>query len=111
MSSGTGSRYVTAAVRTLVDFENPADVKIANAVRDKIQVKQARTGKLEVPNWDQVSQNRIRDALAVLRSMSGATTERRMGKKEDVDPILHLMATATGCGIPRGNAKGARKST
>jgi hypothetical protein len=88
-----------AAVRTLADFENPADVKIANAVQDKIQVQQAGAGKFEVPNWDPASQNKIRDALAVLQSMSGATTEKRMGKKEDVDPILHLMATATGWGL------------
>jgi len=94
-----GTRYVMAAVRTLADFENPADVKIANAVQDKIQVQQAGTGKFEVPNWDLVSQSKIRDTLAVLQSMSGATTERRMGKKEEVDPVLHLLATATGWGL------------
>jgi hypothetical protein len=94
-----GTRYVMAAVRTLADFENPADIKIANAVQDRIQVRQAGVGKFEVPNWDPVSQNKIRDTLAVLQSMSGATTERRMGKKEDVDPVLHLLATATGWGL------------
>jgi para-nitrobenzyl esterase len=94
-----GTRYIMAAVRTLADFENPADVKAANAVQDKIAVQQAGTGKFEVPNWDPVSQKKIRDTLAVLQSMSGATTERRMGKKEDVDPILHLLATATGWGL------------
>jgi para-nitrobenzyl esterase len=87
------------AVRTLADFENPADVKAANAAQDKIAVQQMGTGKFEVPNWDQVSQKKIRDTLAVLQSMSGATTEKRMGKKEEVDPILHLMATATGWGL------------
>jgi hypothetical protein len=94
-----GTRYVMAAIRTLADFENPADVKAANAVQDKIEVQQAGTGKFEVPNWDQASQKKIRDTLAVLQSMSGATTERRMGRKEEVDPILHLMATATGWGL------------
>jgi len=94
-----GTRYVLAAVRTLADFENPADVEAANAVQDKIAVQQAGTGKFEVPNWDPASQKKIRDTLAVLQSMSGATTERRMGKKEDVDPVLHLMATATGWGL------------
>jgi hypothetical protein len=83
-----GTRYVMAAVRTLADFENPADVKAANAMQDKIAVQQAGTGKFEVPTWD-----------PVLQSMSGATKERRMGKKEDVDPVLHLMATATGWGL------------
>ncbi|MEJ8827433.1 DUF1254 domain-containing protein [Variovorax humicola] len=94
-----GTRYIMAAIRTLADFEDPSDVKAANAVQDEIAVRQTGTGNFDVPNWDPVSQGKIRDALAVLQSMSGATRERRMGRKEDVDPIFHLMATATGWGL------------
>jgi hypothetical protein len=77
-----GTRYIMAVIRTLADFEDLADVKAANAAQDKTQVQQAGIGTFETPNWDQVSQNKIRDSLAVLQSMSGATTEKRMGKKE-----------------------------
>jgi hypothetical protein len=94
-----GTRYIMAAIRTLADPNNPADVKAANALQDKILVKQGDIGKFEVPNWDPVSQGQIRDHLAALQTMSGATTEKRMGKKEEVDPILHLLATATGWGL------------
>jgi hypothetical protein len=41
-----------------VDAEDPAAISKANAVQDKIKVEQASRGKLEVPNWDQKSQDR-----------------------------------------------------
>jgi hypothetical protein len=94
-----GTRYIMVAIRTLANPDDPADMKAANATQDKIKATQASVGKFEVPNWDRVSQAKIRDALAVLQSMSGATTEKRMGKKEEVDPVFHLMATATGWGL------------
>jgi len=94
-----GTRYIMAAIRTLADPNDAADVKVANELQDRIQVQQASAGKFEVPKWDPVSQGKIRDHLAALQTMGGATTEKRMGKKEEVDPIFHLMATATGWGL------------
>ncbi len=94
-----GTRYVMAALRTFANPKDPADMKIANEMQDKVTVKQASVGTFEVPNWDPVSQNKIRETLEVLNTMSGATNEKRMGKKEEVDPILHLIATASGWGL------------
>ena len=93
-----GTRYVMAAVRTLADPNDPKDLKAANELQDKIEVHQASGGTFEVPNWDPVSQGKVRDALVALAGMSGATTERRFGRKEEVDPIQHLLATAAGWG-------------
>jgi hypothetical protein len=50
-----------------------------------------------VPNWDQASQKKIRDALLVL----GASTsgfKRAFGTKDQVDPVSHLIGTAMGWG-------------
>jgi para-nitrobenzyl esterase len=92
------TRYMMAVVRTLADPNNASDVKAANALQDKIQVQQAGIGKLEIPNWDPVSQEKIRNALAVLGGISGATNEKRFGQKGEVDPIYHLIYTAQGWG-------------
>jgi hypothetical protein len=50
-----------------------------------------------VPNWDQASQKKVRDALLVL-----ATTipdfKGAFGTKAQVDPIRHLIGTAAGWG-------------
>ena len=47
-----GSRYMFAAVRTLANPADPADVKAANAAQDRIQVQQAAKGHFEIPAWD-----------------------------------------------------------
>src|SRR5215467_14470837 len=93
-----GTRYVLAAVRTLVDPNDPKDVEQVHALQDAIRVSQpGGPGKFEVPKWDQASQKKIRDALLVL----GASTDgfkHAFGTKEEVDPIAHLIGTAMGWG-------------
>ena len=62
-----GTRYVAAGVRTLVDPNDPEDVKQVHALQDAIKVEQpGGPGKFEMPNWDQASQKKVRDALLVL---------------------------------------------
>ena len=94
-----GTRYILAAIRTLIDANDPADVKLANALQDQIKVVQAGAGKFEVPDWDPVSKGKIQEHLYALQSMAGVTTERRMGKPGEVDPIFHLLATAASWGL------------
>jgi hypothetical protein len=45
------------------DPRNPDDIKFANILQDAIKVEQPSVGKFEVPNWDPVSQKKIRGAL------------------------------------------------
>src|SRR5262245_52801715 len=63
-----GTRYVMAAIRTLVDPNDPNDVKQVHALQDAIKVSQKSPGKFEVPDWEQASQKKVRDALLVLAS-------------------------------------------
>jgi hypothetical protein len=93
-----GTRYVFMAIRTLADPERPEDLRGANALQDAVQVKQARIGSFEVPNWDAASQDKVRDALAVLGSVRASTAGAMFGRKEEVDPIDHLIGTAIGWG-------------
>ena len=94
-----GTRYVMVIMRTLLDATDPEDVKIANAMQDQIKIQQSSPGEFTIPNWDAKQRDKVRKLLGELQSMSGVTTERRMGKKEEVDPIFHLLATATGWGL------------
>jgi hypothetical protein len=94
---GIGTRYVGLAVRTLADPNNPDDVKQAVALQDRIDVKQASPGRFEVPNWDPVSQKKVRDALLVLATTL-PDTRRAFGARGDVDPVRRLIQAAAAWG-------------
>ena len=94
-----GTRYAVAAIRILVNPSDPKDVAQVNALQDAVKVEQpSGPGKFEVPNWDAASQKKVRDALVVL----GATIpdwSRAAGRRNEVDPVRHLIVTATGWGL------------
>jgi Protein of unknown function (DUF1254) len=91
-----GTRYVFLLVRTLANPEDPADLKAANAIQDKIVVEQAGVGKFEVPNWDSASQAKVRDALNALAPLREGDNGAMFGTRSEVDPIAHLIGTAIG---------------
>jgi len=92
-----GSRYVFILFRTFVDASDPADIKAANAVQDQIVSKQSNPGEFEIPDWDEASLLRIRDAINVLAATRPDATGM-FGDKSKLDPISHLLGTAFGWG-------------
>ena len=99
-----GTRYAFAAVRTLVDPNDPKDLDEVHRLQDAIKVSQKETGRLDLPNWDEASLTDIRNALLALAkhqtSFRGA-----FGARGQVDPIQHLIGTAAGWGgIPDRDA-------
>lgn len=93
-----GTRYVVVGIRTLVDPADAEDVKKVHALQDAITVDQpGGPGKFEIPEWDPASQKKVRDALLVLSStipdFKGA-----FGRKEEVDPVRHLIGSAAAWG-------------
>ncbi len=92
-----GTRYVTAAIRTLVDPARAGDIEQVHALQDGIKVRQKNIGSFEKPNWDQASQKKVRDALLVLGSTI-PDFKKAFGTKEQVDPVRHLIGTAAAWG-------------
>lgn len=92
-----GTRYVGIAIRTLVNPEDPKDVEQVHALQDAIQVEQASPGRFEIPNWDQASQKKVRDALLVLATTL-PDTRNMFGTKDQVDPVRFLIGSAMGWG-------------
>lgn len=86
-----------AGVRTFVDPASPKDLDQVHALQDAIRISQKSPGTWEAPNWDQASQKKVRDALLVLASTL-PDTKRMFGSRDQVDPIRHLIGSATGWG-------------
>ncbi|PSB16165.1 carboxylesterase [filamentous cyanobacterium CCP1] len=92
-----GTRYVVVAIRTLVNPADPKDIEQVHALQDAIQVEQASPGRFEIPNWDQESQKKVRDALLVLATTL-PDTKNMFGTKDQVDPVRFLIGSAMGWG-------------
>jgi hypothetical protein len=89
-----GTRYVSFGVRILVDPADPEDIKQVHALQDAITVVQpGGPGRFDVPNWDQTSQKKVRDALLALAATL-PDTKRTFGARDQVDPVRHLIGTA-----------------
>jgi hypothetical protein len=88
-----GTRYISIGVRILVDPENPTDIQQVHALQDAIAISQQGPGRFEIPNRDQASQKKLRDALLALAETL-PDTRRTFGSRSEIDPVRHLIGTA-----------------
>ena len=92
-----GSRYVAIAVRTLVDPRDPDDAEAVAAVQDQLRIDAVAGEPFELPEYDGASFDRTRTALLALAS-DMTSFERSFGRKENVDPVHHVIGAAAGWG-------------
>ena len=95
-----GTRYVMIGLRTFVIPGNPADLEKVHALQDAVKIEQKNAGSFQIPSWDQKSQRKVREALLALAETI-PDTARMFGPRDQIDPLRHLIGTATGWG---GNA-------
>ncbi len=88
------TRYVLIVVRVMVDPADRADLAAAHHLQDAIAVGRQGGGRFVIPNWDPVSQARVRVALQLLGN-TVAGDDRTFGARGEVDPVRHLIGTAT----------------
>ena len=92
-----GTRYVLAAIRTLVNPAEPGDLEKVHALQDAIRVQREGMGSFEIPNWDSASQKKVRDALLVLAATL-PDSRKMFGSEEVVDPVRFLLGSAMAWG-------------
>ena len=85
-------QFAPSSIRTI-----PKDVEQVHACRMRSRLSKASPGRFEVPNWDHASQKKVRDALVVLARRS-PTCDVQFGRRDQVDPVRHLIGTATAWG-------------
>lgn len=92
-----GSEFVLAAARILVDSDDPDDVEIVNALQDQLSLTSVAGRELPSLDYDAESFTQTRDAILAL-AKGLPNFERAFGPADKVDPIRHLLGTASGWG-------------
>jgi hypothetical protein len=92
-----GTRYCMVVFRTFFDPTDSDDVEAARSIQDEITASQQSSGTFEIPNWDQESLERIRNALIVVGETMNDTRDT-YGTVDAVNPIKHLLGTAIAWG-------------
>jgi hypothetical protein len=95
-----GTRYAMVGIRIFVDPNNTEDVKKGNALQDAITVSQpGGPGTFTIPEWDPVSQKKVRDALTALSDTLPDLRYAAGADRNAVDPVRRIAAAASGWGL------------
>ncbi|MFM0161222.1 DUF1254 domain-containing protein [Paraburkholderia fungorum] len=92
-----GTRYVLIGVRTLIDPTDADQVRRVHALQDAIEVEQKEAGHFDVPQWDPVSQKKVRLALQTLGDTL-PDSRGMFGTHDEVSPVRHLIGAASAWG-------------
>lgn len=94
--------WVVVAARILVDSADVDDVASVNALQDELRLTAGSARSFTMPDYDTDSFDQTRSAILELAKGIGAAiagSERpAFGRKDEVDPVHHLIGTAAGWG-------------
>ncbi|WP_197673546.1 DUF1214 domain-containing protein [Pseudomonas pohangensis] len=86
---------MTVPGTVLPHAEGPQDLDAANAMQGKLSVRQKNAGRFEIPDQDEASLKKVRDAINLLVATRTGTRDM-FGDKAKLDPISHFLGTAMG---------------
>lgn len=92
-----GTDHAGLIARILVDPQNPEDIAEVNRLQNALTITGGGTGPYPLPAYDEQSQTETRDALLTL-ARGVSKFDHAFGTVEEVDPIRHLLGTASGWG-------------
>jgi len=89
--------YLLLAARILVDPTDPADLAAVHALQDGLGLDAPSERPFVMPDYDQVSFDATRARITAMAEGSFSAAGA-FGRRENVDPKLHLIRTALGWG-------------
>lgn len=94
-----GSKYAMLLVRTFVDPTLAKDLKAVNALQDQLKIEGGGDAKFVLPDYDMDTYKPLFADLQGLVKYWKGDTEGSMGKKGELNELLHTVATAGGWGL------------
>ena len=92
-----GTRYIQANLRTFVNANDPDEIAELQRIQDSIKVTQKSPGEFVAPDWDATELTSLRKAI-LTTSPWVPDSSGMFGRKEEDDPVRHLIGTAGGFG-------------
>jgi hypothetical protein len=89
--------YVVVAIRILVDPTDSDDLAAVHTLQDQIRIAANSARPFAMPDYDETSFTKTREALLEL-SNGIAGFAKCFGRRSDVDPVRHLVTTASAWG-------------
>ncbi|MBB93124.1 MAG: hypothetical protein CML68_00755 [Rhodobacteraceae bacterium] len=99
-----GTRFAMLLFRTFIDAGDPGDAARAHAVQDGIQLEGGGSGPFEAPEWDLEALAAARKAISDLAAAVGLDASIAFGRRDEVDPLGHLIGMAGWAGQPATTA-------
>lgn len=91
------TEFVMVTARILVDSDDSADVEIVNGLQRQLGISSVSQRDFELPGYDPASLAATRQSL-LERGRELPSLDGCFGRKQDVEPELHLIGTALGWG-------------
>jgi len=99
-----GTRFAMLLFRTFIDAGDPDDAARAHAMQDGIVIEGGGTGPFEAPDWDLENLAEARQAINDLAAAVGLDASTAFGRRDEVDPLGHLIGMAGWAGQPATTA-------
>ncbi len=94
-----GSTYAFLAVRTFVDPTKAEDLKAVSALQDQLKIEGGGDAMFVRPDYDmETYELLVADLQGLVRYWEG-DTEGAMGKRGELNELIHTVATAGGWGL------------
>jgi len=92
-----GTDYAGVIVRILVDPTDADDVAEVNRLQKALRLTGGGSGNYPMPDYDEAAHTETRSAILEL-ARGVSKYDHAFGTQDEVDPILHLLGTASGWG-------------